>query len=219
MNPRLWQRQPGESPADFIAFAAYLRLKGRRSARTVAAQTGRSPAAVRRLSARFNWLGRVAAFETRLAEATRDALDFSLHRQPANERAELEKLRLKEYLLAMDVAHASRHWLKLATNPRRRQLSFTQICRLTELAFLLARLAAGMPVDDKPRRPRPEDRPGYWTTPSVEEALEKIYGDKSTDTDSVPENTGDRPETVACPSGDCPPAPLSFTSPRIVHAR
>ena len=27
MPPRLWQRQPGETPADFTAFLAYLRLK------------------------------------------------------------------------------------------------------------------------------------------------------------------------------------------------
>lgn len=41
-SPRLWQRQPGETPADFTAFAAYLRLKGRRSHRATAEQTGRS---------------------------------------------------------------------------------------------------------------------------------------------------------------------------------
>ena len=179
MNIRLWQRQPGESPADFTVFAAYLRLKSRRSSRTVAAQTGRSLAAVRRLSARFNWPGRVAAFEARLADATQDALDSVLHRQPANAQAEVEQLRIKEYLLAMDVARASRHWLELATNPRRRQVSFTQICRLTELAFHLARLAAGMPTGDEPRRRRKEDTPGYWTGPSMEEALERMYGVQS----------------------------------------
>jgi hypothetical protein len=37
MPPRLWQRQPGETPADFMAFVAYLRLKGRRSHHPVAA--------------------------------------------------------------------------------------------------------------------------------------------------------------------------------------
>jgi hypothetical protein len=177
MNNRLWQRQLDESPADFTAFAAYLRLKGRRSARAVAIQTGRSPATVRRLSARFNWPGRVAAFEARLADATQDALDAVLLRQPANARAGLEQLRIKEFQMAMDVAQASRRWLELAANPRRRQVSLTQICRLTELASRLARLAAGMPTGDEPRRrPRKEDRPGYWTGPSVEEALEKIYG-------------------------------------------
>jgi hypothetical protein len=246
MNPRLWQRQPGESPADFTAFVACLRLKGRRSARAVAALTGRSLGTIRRLSAKFNWRGRVAAFEARLADATQDALDSVLHRQSASAKADLEQLRIREYLLALEVAQASRHWLKLANNPRRRQVSLMQICRLTELAFHLARLAAGMPTGDKPRRPRKEDRPGYWTNPSVEEALKKIYGDKSTATDSVPGSTvvpplvsSVPPETIARPSDGRPPElntvsgeagipashssaavnPLSLTSPRTVHAR
>lgn len=179
MNLRPWQRQSGESPADFTLFAAYLRLKGRRSSRAVAAQTGRSPGAVRRLSARFNWPARVAAFEARLADATQDALDSVLYRKPVTARDELEQLRIKEFLLAHQVIHESHRWLGLATDPRRRQLSLMQICRLIEMAFKLKCLATGMPFDQKPRRPRKEDRPGYWTGPSAEEALEKIYGSKS----------------------------------------
>jgi len=41
MPPRLWQRQPGETPADFTAFVTYLRLPGRRSHRATAERTGR----------------------------------------------------------------------------------------------------------------------------------------------------------------------------------
>ena len=242
MNPRLWQRQPDESPADFTAFAAYLRLKGRRSARAVAGLTGRSPAAIRRLSAKFNWPGRVSAFETRLADATQAALDSVLRHQPAAAQADLESLRIQEYRLALDVVNASRHWLELATNPRRRQLSLTQISRLTEMAFHLARLAAGMPTGhESRRRPRPEDRPGYWTGPSAEEALEKIYGDHSTA--AAKSDAGRAASTLPAASGAAtvpappmatvasamsapvapvapvPPAPLSLTSPRTVHAR
>lgn len=68
-----------------------------------------------------------------------------------------------------------------------------QICRLTELAFKLKCLATGMPFGDEPRRRRKEDMPGYWTGPSAEEALEKIYGSKS----------------AACPDplSDAPPSP------------
>ena len=55
MPPHPWQRQPGEAPADFTAFVAYLRLPGRRSLRMTATQTGRSLGALRRLSTRFNW--------------------------------------------------------------------------------------------------------------------------------------------------------------------
>ncbi len=175
-SPRLWQRQPGENPADFTAFAAYLRLKGRRSHRAAAALTGRSPRNLSRLSARYNWPGRVAAFEARLAEATQDALDSVLHAQPAGAQAGLESLRRQEFLLAHQVIHESHRWLRLASDPRRHQVSLPRICRLIELAFKLKCLATGMPFGDEPRRQRKEDRPGYWTGPSAEEALAKIYG-------------------------------------------
>lgn len=33
-----------------------------------------------------------------------------------------------------------------------------------------------MPTGNEPRRPRKEGTPGYWTSPSVEDALKKIYG-------------------------------------------
>ena len=177
MTPRLWQRQPGETPADFTAFAAYLRLKGRRSHRATVELTGRSLGAIRRLSAQFNWPGRVAAFETRLADATQDALEGVIHAAITTSKSDLEQFRIKEFLLAHQVIHASHRWLKLASDPRRHQVSLTQICRLTELAFKLKCLATGKPFGDEPRRrKRREDSPGYWTAPSAEEALQKIYG-------------------------------------------
>ncbi len=177
MTPRLWQRQPGESPADFTAFAAYLRLKGRRSHRATAEQTGRSLSAIRRLSVKFNWPGRVAAFEMRLADVTQNALDQVINAAITTSQSDLEQFRIKEFLLAHQIIHASKRWLELASNPRRHQMSLLQICRLTELAFKLKCLATGMPFGDEPRRrKRPEDRPGYWTGPTAEEALQKIYG-------------------------------------------
>jgi hypothetical protein len=127
-------------------------------------------------------------------------------------------LRIKEFLLAQQVIHESHRWLGLATDPRRHQLSLTQICRLTEMAFKLSCLAIGKPFDQKPRRPRKEDRPGYWTGPSVEEALEKIYGSKSDAASdgggaSVPassaENVGNPPSIPAGGIGGPPVAPVS----------
>ncbi len=176
MNPRLWQRQPGEDPADFTVFIAYLRLKGRRSHRQVAVQTGRSLAAIRRLSAQFNWRARVAAFEARLADASQDALDLLVRTTSARTTADFERLRMDEFQLFQRVLHESRRWLKLASDPRRRDVSLGQVCQVIELAFKLGRLATGMPTGDEPRRPRKEDTPGYWTGPSVEDALKKLYG-------------------------------------------
>lgn len=209
MSPRLWQRQPEESPADFIAFAAYLRLKGRRSHRATAAATGRSPGAIHRLSAKWNWPGRVAAFENRLADATQSALDHVVQSAITTSKSDLEQFRIQEFLLAHQVIEVSRRWLESASNPRRHQVSLGKICRLTELAFKLSCLATGMPFGDEPRRrPRPEDRPGYWTGPTAEEALKKMYGDKAM-------AAAAEPASPVVP----PPAPLSLTSPRTVHAR
>ncbi len=165
MPPHPWQRQPDESPADFTAFACYLRLKGRRSARAVATRLGRSP-----------------AVEARLAEVTQDALDHMLRQRSATKSAELERLRADEFRLAQEVLQAAERWLSIAANPRRRPIPLNQIIRLLDLASRLGRLAAGMPLDIGTPRLRREDQPGYWTGPSVEEALQKIYGPRDTPT-------------------------------------
>jgi hypothetical protein len=99
MPPRLRQRQPGESPADFTAFAACLRLKGRRSHRATAGPTGRLLGAIRRLSVKYNWPGRVTAFETRLADATQTTLDGVIQSAITTSKSDLEQFRIKELLL------------------------------------------------------------------------------------------------------------------------
>jgi len=197
MPPRLWQRQPGETPADFTAFVTYLRLKGRRSHRPVATQTGHSLRAIGRLSAQFNWVARVAAFEARLADASQTALDLLVRATSTRTSAGFEQLRAAEFQLAQRVLQESDRWLRLASDPRRRNVSLGQVCRVMDLATKLGRLAAGMPTGDEPRRrPRPEDRPGYWTGPSAEEALEKIYGSPSS-ADSPPP---DPEASESCPA-------------------
>jgi hypothetical protein len=201
MPPRLWQRQPGESPADFTAFAAYLRLKGRRSHRATAGPTGRSLGAIRRLSVKYNWPGRVTAFETRLADATQTTLDGVIQDAITTSKSDLEQFRIKEFLLAHQIIHASHRWLALATDPRRHQVSLTQICRLIEMAFKLKCLATGMPFGGQPRRPRKEDRPGYWTGPSAEEALQKIYGSEASVSGFGPEQSGGGTNTAGRVSG------------------
>ncbi len=200
MTSPVWQRQPGEAPPDFTAFVAYLRLKGRRSHRTVATQTGRSLGAIRRLSAKFNWPARAAAFEARLADASQDALHLLLRASSTRTAADYERLREAEFQLSQRVLHESRRWLQLASDPRRRDVSLRQVCQVIELASKLGRLAAGMPTGDEPRRrPRREDVPGYWTGPSAEEALQKIYGSPTV-------------SPAVAPASDGPASPLSGSS-------
>ncbi len=203
-----WQRQPGEAPADFTAFVSYLRLKGRRSHRAVAAQTGRSLGAIRRLSAKSNWPSRVAAFEARLADASQDALDLLVRATSTCTAADSERLREAEFQLAQRVLHEARRWLQLASDPHRRKVALGQVCRVMDLATRLGRLAAGMPTGEEPRRrPGREDAPGYWTGPSVEEALEKIYGSASSANSPPPEAKPrhSRPSSDAESAGKAPP--------------
>jgi hypothetical protein len=174
MHP--WQRQPHESPADFTAFVAYLRLKGRRSHRTVAVSTGRSVSAIRRLSVRFDWPARVAAFEARLAAAAESALAAAIANSAAAGLARSEQMRRDQFQLAQDLLRSAQRWLALSSRPNRRLPSPTQIARLVELASRLSRLVAGMPTGEEKQRRRNEDAPGYWTQLPVEAALEKIYG-------------------------------------------
>ncbi len=222
MPPHPWQRQPGEAPADFTAFVAYLRLPGRRSLRMTATQTRRSLGALRRLSTRFNWIGRVAAFETRLADATQDALNRLVRATATRSAADCERLRESEFLLAQRVLRESNRWLELASNPHRRDYSLLQVCRVIELATKLGRLAVGMPLGNQPGRPRRENTPGYWTGPSLEEACTRIYGQPSgaaiTATSSSPLSTASAgagadnpPDVSAVPNS--PGSPESPTQP------
>lgn len=207
--PRLWQRQPEESPADFAAFVAYLRLKGRRSHRAAAARSGRSLGAIRRLSARFNWPGRVAAYEARLADATQNALDAMVRVCASRSQADFERFRTAEFQLARRVRAECDRWLKLASDPRRRNISLTQVCRLIELSVKLGRLSAGMPTgDEHRRRPRPEDQPGYWTGPTAEEALARIYSNPPTAAPPGPklEPAASVPDSPAIPAPIIPAA-------------
>jgi len=212
MIPRPWQRQPDESAADFTAFVAYLRLKGRRSLRAAAAQVGSSPGVVRRLSARFNWTARVRAFEGRLAEASQDALDFTIVSTAAVEKARLEKLRLDEFQLAEDVLRAAERWLAVLANPRRHSLPLSQVLRLIDLASKLGRLAAGLPYGNE-RCPVAEPSE-LWTQPSVEAALEKIYGSASSIVSPEPPPSCVSPISVST----APTVPLPVGSP-LPHER
>jgi hypothetical protein len=174
MNPRLWQRHPEEAPAHFTAFVAYLRLKGRRSHRAVAAQTGRPLGAIRRLSVRFNWPGRVAAFEARRAEAAEAAIEASIRPMAGPTSAEYERLQLDMAQFAQRILAESSRWIRLASDGRRRNISLGQVGRIIRLASQLGRLCTGLPTGDEPRG-RSRAACGF-TGPSVAEALRRIYG-------------------------------------------
>jgi hypothetical protein len=61
-----WERQPGETEVAFQAFLLYRDTEGKRSAHKVAAQSHKDPSLMRRWKARWDWLGRAAAWDAEL---------------------------------------------------------------------------------------------------------------------------------------------------------
>jgi hypothetical protein len=141
-------------------------------------------------------------------------LDLLVRAASTRTTADYERLHEAEFHLAQRVLQEARRWLQLASDPRRREVSLGQVCRVIGLATKLGRLATGLPTGDEPRRrPAPEDAPGCWTGPSADEALEKIYGSPASD---EPEAGGSGPplETplgpLACRAlEDAPSQPVS----------
>ncbi len=167
----LWSPQPGEPPADYQLFAAWLQLTPPRRSRNAAAALGCSVHRLRRLCARYRWKTRAAAFDRRRASSVALALDQLLRDETSDWRGRAERFRLQEWLLHEQMLQAASDAIaQLRKHPRRASLS--DIVKLHELAFALGRRACGMPLDPPPAaRPEPPPR-----RPDVQAALRKIYG-------------------------------------------
>lgn len=72
---RPWERMAGEHDAAWSAFQAYLQLGPGRSIREVAKRVARSKSLVHRWSIRFHWIGRCAAWDSRLSYAEAEAAE------------------------------------------------------------------------------------------------------------------------------------------------
>jgi hypothetical protein len=141
-------------------------------------------------------------------------LDLLVRAASTRTTADYERLHEAEFHLAQRVLQEARRWLQLASDPRRREVSLGQVCRVIGLATKLGRLATGLPTGDEPRRrPAPEDAPGCWTGPSADEALEKIYGSPASD---EPEAGGSGPPPLGCsvPGGTGAPLETPLGLPR-----
>ena len=170
--PSLWSRQTDEPAVDYQLFAAWLQLPVPRPARKAAAAAlGCSPHHLGRLVARHRWKTRAAAFDHHRADATSRALDDLLRQETKDwlERARL--FRLQEWTLherMMTTAQAALD--EFMKHPGR--ASLTDLTRLLDLASILGRRAAGMPVGTGKNHPPSVPH----SNPEAEAALRKIYG-------------------------------------------
>ena len=143
-----FEQQPRESAKAFAAFKSYLDLGPNRSLGSSAAKLGCSKRRMEWLSRKYDWPGRVQAFNRHVADLERQAIErlacekavewWQLH-EPARRQAWLEA----EEAIAM-VREARERWRNSSRTP-----GFEGMARMLDLAFKLKQFAAGMPSEIK----------------------------------------------------------------------
>ncbi len=143
-----FEQLPRETTKAFTAFKTYLDLGPNRSLVSAAAKLGCTKRRLEWLSRKYDWPGRVVAFNRHFAELERQAIErlacekavewWQLH-EPARRQAWLEA----EEAITM-VREARERWRKSGRTP-----GFEGMARMLDLAFKLKQFAAGMPSEIK----------------------------------------------------------------------
>ena len=143
-----FEQLPRETSKAFAAFKTYLDLGPHRSLVSAATKMGCSKRRMEWLSRKYDWPGRVDAFNRHFAELERQAIErlacenavewWQLH-EPARRQAWLEA---EEAI--RDVREARRRWRESG-----RTVGFEGMARMLDLAFKLKQFAAGMPSEIK----------------------------------------------------------------------
>jgi len=143
-----FEQLPRETTKAFAAFKTYLDLGPNRSLVSAAVKLGCSKRRMESLSRKYDWPGRVVAFNRHFAELERQAIErlacekavewWQLH-EPARRQAWLEA---EEAILM--VREARERWRKSGRTP-----GFEGMARMLDLAFKLKQFAAGMPSEIK----------------------------------------------------------------------
>lgn len=167
----VFEQQPRETSKAFAAFRIYLDLGPNRSLVAAAAKMGCSKRRMEWLSRKYDWPGRVTAFNRHFADLERQAIErlacekavewWQLH-EPARRQAWLEA----EEAIAM-VREARERWKKSNRTP-----GFEGMARMLELAFKLKQFAAGMPSEIK----EVHNLHAGKVSLEWEEAIRKAYG-------------------------------------------
>lgn len=132
-----WDRQPGETSKAYRAFALYRDMQADRTFESVARELRCSGANIRRFSKRWDWTGRVRAYDIHLDRIELDAL--------SRERLAMKK-RMARQGIDMQAAAADglSELLRLIKRKKRPlRLSASDIARLAEVGGKLERYARG----------------------------------------------------------------------------
>lgn len=146
--PLVFEQLPRETTKAFAAFKFYLDMGPQRSLAAAAVKMGCSKRRMESLSRKYDWPGRVTAFNRHFADLERQAIErlacekavewWQLH-EPARRQAWMEA----EEAIAM-VREARDRWRK-----SNRTVGFEGMARMLDLAFKLKQFAAGMPSEIK----------------------------------------------------------------------
>ena len=143
-----FEQLPRETTKAIAAFKTYHDLGPNRSLVSAAAKLGCTKRRLEWLSRKYDWPGRVVAFNRHFADLERQAIErlacekavewWQLH-EPARRQAWLEA---EEAILM--VKEARERWRKSGRTP-----GFEGMARMLDLAFKLKQFAAGMPSEIK----------------------------------------------------------------------
>ena len=168
-----FEQQPRESDKAFAAFSVYLSLGPERSLATVARRLQKSVTMLGRWSAKFDWLGRVAAHGAHLAIVEREAIEAAARSKAAVWESREQKLRETEWAMHEQAIAAAKRGLDAYMQREKVYANLADIARMLEIASKLGRLATGLGTDGDRRKG--DELPAVRV--EVRVALEKIYGE------------------------------------------
>ena len=170
---RAFERQPREGRKPFAAFALYLSLGEERSYQKVADQLQKSSRLLRRWSKKFDWPGRVDAYDAHM-HAVEVAAKEAFIRADAAEWAERgRKIREDEWKVSEELIALGREGIRRWLAQEKRVGTQEGIARLLELACRLGHQATGIPM----QRVEHTGEGGGPIRVEFEAALQKVYGD------------------------------------------
>lgn len=167
-----FERLPRESGKAFEAFNLYLNMGAKRSTAAVGKKLGKSGGLIERWCTKFDWAGRVRAFETHLAIVERQATEVAVRAKAAEWVARDEALREQEWKTREEALEMARESIARWRKNKKRVGSLEGIARLLELSSTLGHRATGSPME----RVAVTGDDGGPVRVEFEAALRKVYG-------------------------------------------
>ncbi|MBI1178472.1 hypothetical protein GC207_13640 [bacterium] len=166
-----FEQQPKESDKAFAAFSLYLSMGPQRSTAEVASKLAKSEQLIRRWSARWCWLDRVAAYATHMAAVERESTEALTRAKAPLWLKRQEEHKEVEWAMRGELVEAGRKILE-SFRDGSKGATLGDVARALELASKLGRLASGMETD----RTEITGEDGGPIKVELEVALKKIYG-------------------------------------------